>query len=94
MIIYICEDCRQGFDIECSGGIACPECGNKKWKQINKLPCFAEEYRKKWADEYGIMICNDEDDIAKRKVEHVTSGGEIDDSIPTPIFRSAISQEE
>lgn len=72
MNIYICEDCRQGFDIECSGGTFCPECGNRKWKRINKLPRSAEEYRQKWADKYGIMICDDEEDV-KQRMESVPS---------------------
>lgn len=68
MKIYMCYDCRQGFDIEISGGIACPECGGKRWKRINKLPSSAEEYRKKWAEEYDVMICDNDHDMTTRKI--------------------------
>jgi len=71
MKIFICGTCRQGYDIQISGGINCPECGGKKWDSINKLPSSAGKYREKWAKEFGIMICDDEADIDKRKLSYL-----------------------
>tara|TARA_R100001244_G_scaffold110322_1_gene81583 strand:+ start:1406 stop:1675 length:270 start_codon:yes stop_codon:yes gene_type:complete len=65
--IYMCRTCHQGFDISISKGIECPECGNRLWTKINKLPSFAEKYREQWAQKYGIMLCDDEDDITARR---------------------------
>ena len=62
MKIYMCRTCHDGFDIECSGGTACPECGSGVWTRINKLPRKAEPYRLKWAEKYQVMICDGEDD--------------------------------
>lgn len=55
----MCDDCRQGFDIEISGGIRCPECGSKRWNSVNRLPEFANKYRKIWAEKYKIVIIDE-----------------------------------
>tara|TARA_R110000824_G_scaffold372146_4_gene562258 strand:- start:733 stop:951 length:219 start_codon:yes stop_codon:yes gene_type:complete len=61
MTIYMCSDCRNGFDIEISGGIRCPECGGKRWQPVNRLPNFATKYREDWAKKYGIVILNEDE---------------------------------
>ena len=71
MRLFICATCHEGYDIEISGGIRCPECGGNKWKGINRLPRSASEYRKELAEKYGIMICDDDEDLKKRKLEWV-----------------------
>lgn len=63
MMIFICESCHDGFDIECSGGIACPECGGGRWKQIYHLPEKANSYRTAWAKLYGEYPLNEGEEI-------------------------------
>lgn len=59
MTIFICKSCYRGFDIEVSGGISCPDCGGKSWKPVSKLPSWASQYRKLWAEKYGIVVMNE-----------------------------------
>ena len=48
-------------------------CGTcRQGYDINKLPSSAGKYREKWAKEFGIMICDDEADIDKRKLSYLT----------------------
>ena len=59
MVIFICDSCKVGFDIEVSGGIDCPECGGRRWKAITKLPKKAEPYRLQWMKEFDVCILNE-----------------------------------
>tara|TARA_R110000824_G_scaffold322745_3_gene509733 strand:+ start:4628 stop:4876 length:249 start_codon:yes stop_codon:yes gene_type:complete len=61
MIVYICESCKDGFDIEVSGGIECPECGSGRWKQCNRLPDKAMKYRIQWMEKYGEFPLNEDE---------------------------------
>jgi|TARA_R100001530_G_scaffold115124_2_gene82077 hypothetical protein len=69
MKLFMCRTCKEGFDIECSGGIRCPECDGNVWTRINKLPSKAEPYRQAWAEKYGIMMCDDAVDIKERQLD-------------------------
>tara|TARA_R110002020_G_scaffold3108_15_gene14266 strand:+ start:249 stop:473 length:225 start_codon:yes stop_codon:yes gene_type:complete len=69
MRVFICVDCHDGFDIDVSGGIECPECGGRKWKSITRLPAKAEKYRMIWAEKYDIMICDDKEDAERRQID-------------------------
>ena len=61
MMVLICETCREGFDIEISGGIDCPECGGRKWANIRNLPDKAMKYRLKWMKEFNAFPLNEDE---------------------------------
>jgi DNA-directed RNA polymerase subunit RPC12/RpoP len=62
MMAFICEACREGFDIEISGGIDCPECGNRKWASVRNLPNRAMKYRLKWMKEFDVFPLNEDEE--------------------------------
>ena len=66
MMAFICETCREGFDIEISGGIDCPECGSRRWASICNLPPKAQKYRDQWAEAYGVYPLNEGEEIPER----------------------------
>jgi len=86
MRIYICEDCRQGFDIHISGGVNCAECGGRTWRSVKRLPSTpqGDKYRKAWAEKYQIMICDDDEDIKVRQQEWKAAGKDC----PPPVIGS------